>query len=206
MNSKIEVADKTVNGAIEKGLEELGIKRDNAEIEVIAEPGAGIFGIGAKSARVIVSMKKDPITYLQQFMSDLLERMNVQGEIKVNQSGDSIYVDVAGKDVGSLIGRRGQTLYALQYLMNTALHRQFVLFAGRALLDVGNYRKEREETLRQLAWKMAEKALETGREIFLEPMVASERRIIHLALQEKEGIKTSSQGEDPLRKIVISPE
>ncbi len=206
MNSAIEITEKTIEGAVEKGICELGIKRDNARIDVITEPGAGFFGIlGARQAKVKVSVKREPAEYLRVFLKEIMDMIEIKGEIILNQEEDNINIDIKGNDMGILIGRRGQNLNALQYLLNTVLFRQFAGYPGRVLLDIENYRQEREVILKELALKMAGKAIKLNKEVVLEPMSSQERRIIHMTLREKRNIRTYSSGDDPYRRIVIGP-
>ena len=114
-------------------------------------------------------------------------------------------MNVSGQKMGMLIGKRGQTLNALQYLLNVIYHKKFPEQEGRIILDVEDYRQKREETLRMLAENLAKKVVRMHREVVLEPMTPQERRIIHTALQEHEAVRTYSEGEEPYRKVVIAP-
>ena len=205
-NEAVEIIDKTVEGAVEKAVEELGVKKENVNVEVIAEPGSGILGfLGNKQAKVAVSIKQSPAEYAQNLMSYFLEKLGVNGEVEVSEKDGDLYVDISGDNLGVLIGRRGQNLNSMQYLANVILHRQFGKFDGRVVVDVENYRQERETALEQLAQNMAQKVEENGREVSLEPMSPQERRIIHLALKDHPQLITYSSGEEPNRKVVIAP-
>ncbi len=207
MNDKIEIIDKTVEGAIEKGLLELGIKKDNAQIEVVTEPGSGFLGIiGSKQAKVLMSVKLTPGEYVEKTLSYILDKMGVEGIINVEQDNEDLKIDVSGKNIGVLIGRRGQNLNSLQYLINVIMHRQYENFPGRVVLDAENYRQERERSLKLLAENIAFKAEKQKQQITLEPMTPQDRRIIHITLKDKPNINTFSSGEEPFRKVVISPE
>lgn len=207
MTSGIEVSAKTVDAAVEKGLQELGIKKNNANIQILAEPGNGWLGLwGAKDARVIVSVKNDPPAYLDKLINELIGIINPEGRVDVEVlENEDIQVTVTGPRMGVLIGRRGQTLNSFHYLVNVIMHRQFDNFKGRVFIDVENYRRRREETIAQLAVNMADKAIRTGKGVFLEPMAPNERRIIHLTLKDNPGVRTHSIGQEPYRKVVISP-
>lgn len=206
MNTKIEVLDKTVEGAIEKGLEQLGVKKENAEIEVIAEPGTGFLGLlGSKAAKVTLSVKQEPKEYIKQLLGNILDKIGVNGEINIEENDEEFLINVSGKNLGILIGRRGQNLNSLQYLTNIIMRRQFEKFNGRVIIDAENYRQERERSLVQLAMNMAYKAEKQNQPINMEPMTPQERRIIHITLKDNPGIRTYSVGDEPHRKVVIAP-
>ncbi|NLI70247.1 MAG: protein jag [Firmicutes bacterium] len=207
MNLKIEVTDKTVEGAIEKGLEELGIKRDNAQIEILSEPGTGFLGglLGNKLAKISIAAKMEPQEYAEDVVSTVLSSMGLKGQVHVEQTEENIWIDVSGEKMGILIGRRGQTLNSLQYLVNIIVRRQYENFSGRVIVDAENYREERERSLIQLAQNVAYRAEKQHQAITLEPMNPQERRIIHISLKENPNINTYSTGEEPYRRVVISP-
>lgn len=202
----VEKTAKTVEEAVELGIEELGIKRENAEIEILSEPSNGLFGfIGTRSAKVKISMKKLPADYARDFIHELIEKMglsNVNVEIE-KQNENTIFVDIVGDNLGILIGKRGQTLNSMQYLANLVVNRQFNEF-NRVMIDIENYRDRREKTLKQLAENLARKVVKGRRNIVLEPMIPQERRIIHTALQNNPSVSTYSQGDEPFRKVVIT--
>lgn len=204
--SKFEATGRTLDEAIETALVSLGIKRNNADVEVLNEPNQGILGIiGNKGARVIVKMKLEPAQYLHSYLQDLLQYMNVEGSVVVGEDDEKLEAEVSGSDVGSLIGRRGKTLSDLQYLLNVIMRRQFAGLNKMIFLDVENYRSRREKTLTQLAKNVARKVIQEGREQALEPMSPQERRIIHMALHDLPDITTYSDGEEPYRKVIIAP-
>ncbi len=201
-----EASGKTVEEAVDKALASLGIKRDNAAVEVLNEPSQGLLGIiGTKTARVTVRMHFDPAEYLNNFLSELLNQMNLAGKVEVTEDEDKISASIIGNRAAILIGRRGKTLNELQYLMNTVLRRQFEGFRKIVIVDVAGYRARRENTLTQLAKSIARKVSLEGHEQTLEPMTPQERRIIHMALQENGEVTTYSKGEEPYRKVVIAP-
>ncbi len=205
-NETVEIIDKSVEGAIEKGLEELGVRKENANIEIINEPGSGFLGfLGNKQAKVNVSVKQGPKEYVEELMKYIMQKYWLEADIQIKENEDNLLVDVSGNDLGVLIGRRGQNLNSLQYLTNVIMHRQFKKFEGRVILDVENYRQEREDALKQLAQNTAFKVEKNGREITLEPMTPQERRIIHITLKNNAKVDTYSSGEEPNRKVVISP-
>lgn len=205
MVEEIEKTAKTVDEAVSLALAQLGISREEAEIEVLEEPSRGFLGIlGTRPARVRVRVKDTPSRRARELLDRLLEAMHLPVEMSIEEKQNSLYIAIAGKDVGILIGRRGETLDALQYLVNLYVNKNQTQ-RYRVILDVEGYRRRREETLQRLALKLAEKAKQRGRNVVLEPMSSHERRIIHTALQGRDDIYTYSEGEEPYRKIIISP-
>jgi len=203
---KVEITDKTLQGAIEKGLQTLGIKRDNANIEVITEPSGGILGLlGNKDAKVMVSPLRPPEKYLEHLLREIIKGIDEGGKIEIQQNEDDFYVSINGEDMGVLIGKRGQSLESLQYLINVIMHRQFSDFNGRVIIDIEGYRQRREKYITQMAVQTARKAVKMKKEITLEPMTSHDRRVVHLALRDDPYVETSSRGEEPYRKVVITP-
>lgn len=201
----VEKVGRTVEEAVEQALAELDIKRENAVIEVLEEPSRGFFGIlGGRPARVRVSVRETPSLRAKQFLAKVFEAMNLNVNMELEENGQELFINLSGNGLGILIGRRGETLNALQYLVNLCANKN-QLKKNKIILDVEGYRKRREETLEKLALRLAEKAKKRGRNIVLEPMNPQERRIIHTALQGRDDIYTYSEGEEPFRKIVISP-
>lgn len=204
--SGYEATGRTYEEAVEKALTSLGIKKNNATIEVLDEPSHGILGlIGNKNARISVSLKYEPNEYLENYLQDLINHMKIDGRVTVKADEEKIEAAVFGDDVGVLIGRRGKTLSDMQYLLNVVMRRQFATLNKIVVLDVENYRARREKTLTQLAQSVARKVSRDGYEQALEPMNPQERRIIHLALQEFPDVTTYSSGEEPYRKVIVAP-
>lgn len=204
--SGYEATGRTYEEAVEKALTSLGIKKNNAMIEVLDEPSQGILGlIGNKNARVSVALKYEPVEYLENYLQDLINHMKVDGRVTVKADEEKIEAAVFGDDVGVLIGRRGKTLNDMQYLLNVVMRRQFATLNKMVVLDIENYRARREKTLSQLAQSVARKVSRDGYEQALEPMNPQERRIIHLALQEFPDVTTYSSGEEPYRKVIVAP-
>ncbi len=202
----IEAVGRTVEEAVQKGLAELGLAHDETELEVLAEPMPGFLGlIGSRQARVRLTEKKSPEKYLLEFLQTVLAHFGLQGRINLEADGERISVSISGSKMGQLIGKRGQTLDALQYLLNVIYHRHFAGHGARVVLDVEDYREKREQTLRDLAGRLANKAARYRKEVVLEPMSPQERRIIHSTLQDHPDVSTYSQGEEPYRKVVIAP-
>lgn len=201
-----EASARTVEEAKGLALEELGIQNENASIEVLEKPSQGILGIiGNKCARVKVKMKYEPDQFLENYLEDLLVKMNIEGKVEIKEDREKLEAEIFGGDVGALIGRRGKSLSDLQYLINVIMRRQFSKLNKIIVIDVENYRARRENTLKQLAKSVAKKVDQENVEQKLEPMTPQERRIIHLALHDYSGIITYSDGEEPYRKVVVAP-
>lgn len=200
-----EKTGKTVEDAIEACLTELGVKRENATIEVLEEPiKKGLFGLlGTSLAKVRVSYEDDPGILACQFLEEVCTAMGVQAEFNLGQKDKQRYVNITGSELGILIGRRGDTLEALQFLTNLAVSKK-MSEKIRILVDVEGYRQRREDTLISLAKRLSERVKRTGNRVVLEPMNPHERRIIHTALQDDSRISTFSEGEEPHRRVIIS--
>lgn len=205
MKKWIEAIGKNVESAIENGLKELGVTRDKVDIEILDEGSKGVFGlIGAKPAKVRLTIKKDYEAIAKSFLRDVLDKMGIKCEIQIKDEDDILKVNLVGPKMGALIGHRGETLDALQYLLSLVINK----YSGenefkKVLLDTQNYRKKREETLIRLANRLAYRVKRYNKSITLEPMNPYERRIIHAALQNHPDVTTYSIGEEPFRKVVI---
>ena len=269
-STSLEYIAANAEDAINKGLTELNVTRDEVDIEVLDNGSKGIFGIGARQARVRLTVKADSlrasiqktdesrisepeeteisveeedITAVVQLpdlsgendeavetedsgnevvnddtvkiaanvVRDLMEKMRVKAEIvsKIGEAADDvdsrvIVIDIRGDDLSFLIGRHSEVLNSLQYITSLIVGREVGHWVP-LIIDVQGYRERRERQLRQMAGRMADQVIKTGRRISLEPMSATERRIIHLALRDNSQITTESIGEEPNRKVVIYP-
>jgi spoIIIJ-associated protein len=203
MDQIVEKSAKTVQEAIDSALEELGADINDVEVEVLEEGNKGIFGIRSKSAKVRVTLKSSRLDEAVQFLEDILSKMNVDVNIDKFEDEDSIQLKITGKDSGIIIGRRGETLDALQYLTSLVVNKKTDDYK-RIILDIENYRQKREETLVKLAERLAERVIRYRKNVTLEPMNPYERRIIHSTLQSNEMVETHSIGEEPNRKVVIT--
>jgi spoIIIJ-associated protein len=201
----VEKSAKTIDEAIQLGLLELGVKRNQVQVEVLEEPvKKGLFGLlGTKAAKVRVTYQDSPLEIATALLEKVCEAMGVFASFETSESTNGLLINITGPDLGILIGRRGDTLDALQYLINLAVQRHFAE-RTRIILDVEGYRQRREETLVRLAKRLAEKVKRTGIKVVLEPMNPHERRIIHTALQTDPRVYTFSEGDEPFRKVVIS--
>lgn len=197
---------KTVAEAIENALLELGVTEKDVEVEVLEESSKGLFGlIGAKEAKVKVTVINDPIEISNNLLNTILSSMGIEATNDVRKEKDVLYIDIKDVDPdnkGILIGKRGSTLDAVQYLISLAINKASSDYI-KVVMDVGDYRQKREETLERLAMRMADKAIYGKRPVKLEPMNPYERRIIHSTLQNYEGINTYSEGDEPYRRVVI---
>lgn len=194
---------KNVNEAISLALEELGVNENEVDIEILEEGSKAVLGLfGGKEAKVRVTIKKSPKMAAAEFIKNVLDKMDVAATVSVVDEDDKIKVDISGDNVGILIGRRGDTLDALQYLTSLIVNKNSGEYK-KVIIDVENYRLKREETLIKLAKRTADKVVKSRRNVTLEPMNPYERRIIHSALQDNNRIETYSIGEDPNRRIVI---
>ncbi|MDF2548641.1 MAG: DNA-binding protein [Anaerosolibacter sp.] len=199
-----EKTAKTVEEAVKIALEELKVSQDKVEVEVLEAPSKGIFGlIGTKQAKVKVTVIDNPQEDALVFLKDVLKTMGLEAQYKTKLKGETLYVDVFGKDMGILIGRRGQTLDSLQYLVSLVVNKDRENYL-RVVLDTEDYRRKREQTLIRLANRLAQKVRSSRKDIILEPMNPYERRIIHSALQNHPHVETRSHGEEPYRKVIIT--
>lgn len=202
---EVEKTGRTVEEAVEAALQELGVSREQVEVEVLDEGGRGFLGLlKGREARVRVRWRPSKAEFAAEFLRQVGDYMELPLKVVSRQEGDVINIDIDGESLGLLIGRRGQTLEALQYLTNVAAARA-VGDHTPVVIDVHGYREKRGEALRRLARRAAEKAIRYGREVSLEPMPAPDRRIIHLALKDNPRVRTQSRGEEPYRKVVVAP-
>jgi spoIIIJ-associated protein len=197
---------KTVEEALQEALIDLKATEKDVEYEVIEEASKGLFGlIGTKEAKVKVVLKNDPEETADKFLDGILKGMGIIALHDISIEDDILKIEInniSSSDMGILIGKRGNTLDSIQYLLSLAINKDRENYL-RVLLDAEGYRAKREETLKRLANKMAEKAKYSKRPVKLEPMNPYERRIIHSALQEFDGVSTYSEGNEPYRRVVI---
>lgn len=202
MSQFVEKTGKTVQEAIFLALEELQAENEDVDIEVLEEGSKGLFGIGGKVAKIRVTLKDTQLTEAKRFLINVFSKMYVSVEIEAQEDDESILFNIKGEDSGIIIGRRGETLDALQYLTSLVANKNRDDYK-RVTVDIENYRKKREETLIRLANRLAERVERYKKDVTLEPMNPFERRIIHSTLQDNRYVETYSVGEEPNRKIVI---
>jgi spoIIIJ-associated protein len=199
----IEKEAKTVESAIEEALNEMNIGKDDVDIEVLDEGSKGLFGLlGGRNALVRVYKKVDYEEIIKSFLYPVFDVLGIDGDIDITVENNVLNIKLSAENIGIIIGRRGETLDALQYLLGLAVNKQSDRFM-RVTLDVCNYREKREETLIRLAKRLADKVERTRKNITLEPMNPYERRIIHATLQDYGQVETYSIGDEPNRKVVI---
>lgn len=213
MKKEIMVCAKTVEEALARAAQELGVPAAELEYTVTAEPKKGFLGIGASDAEIVASYTPAGEKNAESFIRTLVADMGIDVTVSVGDGENGAFVvEISGKDAGILIGHHGETLDALQYLASLAANRREVNENGekaergeyvKVTLDIEGYREKREETLRALARRQAERVLKYKRSVMLEPMNPYERRIIHSEIQGIEGVSTNSIGSDNNRKIVI---
>ncbi|MCI0786193.1 MAG: protein jag [Chloroflexi bacterium] len=202
---------RTVEEAIELALKELDVDRDEAEVEILSRGKSGFLGIGAELARVRVTKISgggNAAALATEAVSKILQAAGVNVSRTLRAANDpevgGPIIDLTGEDSGLLIGRRGQTLQALQFLVNLIVRKELGENV-RVLLDVERYRQRRETSLRDMATKVAARVAQTNRSITLEPMPPADRRIVHTTLTDHPGVTTESTGVGDGRKVTISP-
>jgi spoIIIJ-associated protein len=228
----LEVIAPSIEEAVSRGIEQLGVSRDLLDVDVLDEGSRGFLGIGGRQVRVRLTLKsaeQEPVTaapaqadpaaapveedrllaYAAQVTREMLLRMKVSARVSTRYANEPdsdgdlpVLIDIRGDDLSILIGRRAETLNALQYLLALIVSKEADRWV-QVVVDVEGYRTRRENQLRQLARRMADQAIRTGKRQILEPMSAAERRIIHLELRNHAEVTTESVGEEPSRKVSI---
>ena len=196
---------KTVNDAITEACKALGVTSDKLDYKVVEEGSNGFLGIGAKDAQIEAAVKNSVSNVASDFLKAVFAAMNIRVvvDVKYNAENNEMNIDLSGDDMGVLIGKRGQTLDSLQYLVSLVVNKGNEDYI-RVKVDTENYRERRKSTLENLAKNMAYKVKRTRRPLHLEPMNPYERRIIHSALQNDKFVTTHSEGEEPYRHVVIT--
>lgn len=202
-----EFTGKTVDDALTNATVKLGVTSDQIKYEVVEEGSSGFLGLGSKDAviKVVISTDENPKEIAREFLDGVFEAMQLEVNISMdlNEEDKTLSIDLAGPEMGVLIGKRGQTLDSLQYLTNLAVNRSSENYT-RVKIDTEDYRRRRKETLENLARNMASKVKRTKKSVTLEAMNPYERRIIHSALQNDNNVTTHSEGEEPFRYVVIT--
>jgi spoIIIJ-associated protein len=200
----IEVEGKTVEEALNKALIELDTDKDMVDVEILEYGSKGLFNvIGVKPAKIRVTSKYDYIKQAKDFIGNILKCMEIKANIDVKEKNDTIIINLSGEKMGLIIGYRGETLDSIQYLVSLIVNKFHELPHKKVILDTENYRSKREETLKGLAAKTANKVKKTKKLFKLEPMNPYERRIIHSTLQEDAFVNTYSEGDEPFRRVVV---
>jgi spoIIIJ-associated protein len=203
----IESTGKTIEDALESALQQLEVPPERVEVEVLQEPGHGVLGIGGAEAKIRVTVLKEHALVAERFLVEILERMGIDATVEHRLDGRDdgpAIIDIRGADLGALIGWRGDTLRALQLLLNNMVRREMPE-SQPVVLDIERYRARREDSVKELALRVADRAKQNQERIGLEPMQPFERRAVHTALAEDPEVTTESEGEEPDRRVVISP-
>jgi spoIIIJ-associated protein len=228
----LEIIAPSVEEAVTRGLEQLGVPKEMVDVDVLDEGTRRFLGFGSRQVRVRLTLKSvgeksssasalsaasssgtmgadDLLKYAEHITSEMLAHMKITAQVTAQYAADPdaegglpLQIDIHGDDLSVLIGRRAETLNALQYLLALIISKEASHWV-QVLVDVEGYRARRERQLRQLARRMAEQAVRTGQRQVLEPMSASERRIVHLELRDHADVKSESLGEEPNRKVSI---
>jgi spoIIIJ-associated protein len=220
-NVTVEATGETVGEAKWAALRELelrhpGLDKTAVQFEVVSEGERGLLGVGYAPARVVASIPEDAVAAVALDQSDLAAdvralvlrmtaALGVDGHIDVREDGETVTATCHAVDAGLLIGRHGQTIDAIQYLLNAISHRRGDDPRREIVVDAAGYRERRRATLEALAQRTAEQVSATGRPVELEPMTAVERKVVHLALKEHTGVETRSDGTEPNRYVVVVP-
>lgn len=201
----MEFSAKTVDDAIVEACQKLVITRDKLEYEVIEEGNSGFLGLGSKPAIIKARAKSGVADVAKDFLTDVFKAMEIEvaTDIKYDEIDRTISIELSGDNMGALIGKRGQTLDSLQYLVNLVVNKNSEEKI-HVKVDTEDYRRRRRQTLENLARNMASKVKRTRRQVVLEPMNPYERRVIHSTLQNDKFVTTHSEGDEPFRKVVIT--
>ncbi len=201
---KITKSGKTVDDALHEALKELNASKDEVEVTVIDEGIKGFLGMfGAKDAVIQVVRKFNPEKIAVTFLNEMFQAMHMNVSIETKLKEKQLSIELSGDEIGILIGKRGQTLDSIQYLVSLVVNKGNSPYIS-ILLDTENYRQRRKETLESSAYNLAKKVKQTKRNVVLEPMNPYERRIIHSSLQNDRYVTTYSEGEEPYRNVVIT--
>ena len=200
----VEFKGKTKDEALMQASVELGVPSTDLEYEVVSEETKGFLGIGSKPCIIKARRKKTFIDEIREYLESLFKAMDIQTEIQIefDETENVLSINLEGPEMGILIGKRGQTLDALQYTISLAVNKKSESYI-RVKLDTENYRARRKETLENLAKNIAFKVKRSKRSFALEPMNPYERRIIHATLQNDKYVSTKSEGEEPYRKVIV---
>ncbi len=207
-----EFEGKTTEEAIENASRQLNLPIEELRVDIIEPGSAGIFGlVGSKKAKIKVSVKREEspdnetgLVLAKEALENILALIPVETTVSVSNVDGNIALNIIGDTSGLLIGRKGKTLDALQFIVNKIVNKALEKKI-RVVVDSENYRQRRKDTLTQMALRMGDKAKRIGKPVTTNPLNPRERRIIHLTLKEDEGLNTKSKGEGLLKKVVIIP-
>jgi spoIIIJ-associated protein len=217
----VEATGETVGEAKWAALRELELRhpaldKSAVRFEVVSEGERGLLGVGYEPARVVAHLPGDAVetaaidegeqaAAARMLVTQLLAALGIDGRLDVHEGADTVTVTCAAPDVAILIGRHGQTIDAVQYLLNAISHRTYGDERKDVVVDAAGYRERRRSTLESLAVRTANEVIASGRPVELEPMTAVERKVVHVRLKDVDGVATSSEGTEPNRYVVVSP-
>ena len=199
-----EGSGRTVEEATERALMQMGASPEDVDVAVLDAGTRGVLGLGARDARVRVTLREGAAAAAHRLADRLLQVMGFATTVRAREAGDTVTVEVHGQDLGALIGRRGGTLEAVELLLGAMVAKETGL-RSRIIVDVEGYWERRRAYLEKLARQTAERVQRDGRQILLAPMPARERRVIHSLLTDHPAVMTFSQGEGPERRVVVAP-
>jgi spoIIIJ-associated protein len=206
--SAMEIEGKSVEEAIETACQRLSLPADQLEIEIVSHGSSGIFGIGTRNAKILVSPKEagdaSSLEEAKEILENILAHIQIPATVEANWVENRIRLDISSNGSGLLIGKRGQTLHSLQFIVNKMFNR-LASKKAHIIIDTENYRERRKQALTEVALNLANRAKKSGRPATSSPLSAYDRRIIHLALKDNRQVRTKSKGDGALRKVVVFP-
>ena len=206
--SAMEIEGKSVEEAIETACQRLSLPADQLEIEIVSHGSSGIFGIGTRNAKILVSPKEagdaSSLEEAKEILENILAHIQIPATVEANWVENRIRLDISSNGSGLLIGKRGQTLHSLQFIVNKMFNR-LASKKAHIIIDTENYRERRRQALTEVALNLANRAKKSGRPATSSPLSAYDRRIIHLALKDNRQVRTKSKGDGALRKVVVFP-
>ena len=226
MELQVEATGETVGEAKWSALRELerqrpGLDKSAVRFQVVSEGERGLLGVGFTPARVLATVSADAVAEpsapsapedesdlaaeARELVERIVDGIGVSAQIDVDEGDETITVSCVGPDLGMLIGRHGQTIDAIQYLVNAAMYRGHLDERKEVVVDAAGYRARRRASLEALAVRSAERALADGGMVELDPLTAVERKVVHIRLKEFDGVETTSEGTEPNRFVVIRP-
>ncbi len=206
--SAMEIEGKSVEEAIKTACQRLNLPADQLEIEIISHGSSGIFGIGTRNAKILVSPKESsdetPLEEAKEILENILAHFQIPATVEARWVDDQIKLDISSNGSGLLIGKRGQTLHSLQYIVNKMYNRR-ASKKTYIVVDTENYRERRRKALTEVALNLGNRAKKSGKPATSSPLSAYDRRIIHLTLKDDRRVRTKSKGDGALRKVVVFP-
>jgi len=206
--SAIEIEGKSVDEAIQLACQRLNLPAEQLNIEIVSQGSAGIFGIGTRKAKILVSPRQtaddSSLAEAKAILETILSHVSIPATVQASWEEEQIKLDISTNGSGLLIGKRGQTLHSLQYIVNKIFNKQSSRKV-HIVIDTENYRDRRRQALTEVALQLAGRAKKSGKPAISSPLSAYDRRIIHLALKDDHELRTKSKGEGSLRKVMVLP-